>query len=255
MHLSIWNGNITINSGNDGINTNEDEVSVTTINGGVLNIRVSGETGEGDGIDSNGWLVINGGTVIAQACGFSPDAGIDSDMGIHINGGTVIASGNMLDHISESNQNYVVFRFASNQKGGSVYTMKNVKGDVVFEYTPENNFGYLIISSEKLKAGTYTLWTGEVQLAASTGAVMGGFGGGMMGGMPGGFRDGMPGGFPGGMQMWEGIEPPNGMDGKRPEDGRGGPGGFAMGENTELSTDIVIVDGGNYFVNVSAAEK
>ena len=62
-----------ITSGNDGINTNEDGVSVTTVNGGVLTIDVDGATGEGDGIDSNGWLVINGGTVIAAACGSSQD--------------------------------------------------------------------------------------------------------------------------------------------------------------------------------------
>ena len=93
LHLTINGGNINITSGNDGINTNEDEVSVTTVNGGTLTIKVSGETGEGDGIDSNGWLVINGGTVIAAACGISGDAGIDSDMGIHINGGTVLATG------------------------------------------------------------------------------------------------------------------------------------------------------------------
>ena len=83
-------------------------VSVTTINGGTLRIRVTGETGEGDGIDSNGWLVINGGTVVAEACSQSADAGIDSDMGIHINGGTVIATGSMLDRIEEGGQNYAV---------------------------------------------------------------------------------------------------------------------------------------------------
>ena len=100
LHLTINGGVINITSGNDGINTNEDGVSVTTINGGTVNIAVTGSTGEGDGIDSNGWLVINGGTVIAAACGFSGDAGIDSDMGIYLNGGTVCASGNMLDAVA-----------------------------------------------------------------------------------------------------------------------------------------------------------
>ena len=94
LHLTINGGIININSGNDGINTNEDGVSVTTVNGGELHINVTGTTGEGDGIDSNGWLVINGGSVRASACAISGDAGIDSDMGIHINGGTVLATGN-----------------------------------------------------------------------------------------------------------------------------------------------------------------
>lgn len=277
LHLTINGGNINIVSGNDGINTNEDGVSVTTVNGGVLNIKVSGETGEGDGIDSNGWLVINGGTVLAQACSFSGDAGIDSDMGIHINGGTVIASGNMLDHISESEQNYVVFSFASNQNSGTMYTMKNENGDAIFEYTPENKFSYLIISDEKLTNGTYTFWSDNTQLAASTSSTIGG-----MMGFPGGFGGmqppkGMT--IPEGMQLPDGAQMPQGGEnpiqgkGERPEgqkasegmtggfqggkpDGFGGPGGFNrgdfnMGDDAELSKEFEIVEGGNYFTNVS----
>ena len=127
LHLTINGGEINIRSGNDGINTNEDNVSVTTINGGKINIKVTGETGEGDGIDSNGWLVINGGSVTCQACSTSADAGIDSDKGIHINGGVVMASGNMLDHISESEQSYVVFTFQDKIKGGE--EIRLVKGE------------------------------------------------------------------------------------------------------------------------------
>ena len=85
MHLTINGGDIEINSGNDGINTNEDNVSVTTLNGGKLKIKVTGKTGEGDGIDSNGWLVINSGSLIAEACSSSMDSGIDTDKGIFIN--------------------------------------------------------------------------------------------------------------------------------------------------------------------------
>ena len=51
LHLTINGGNIHIYSGNDGINTNEDGVSVILINGGK--ITVAGGFGEeGDGIDS-----------------------------------------------------------------------------------------------------------------------------------------------------------------------------------------------------------
>ena len=273
LHLTINGGNINITSGNDGINTNEDEVSVTTVNGGVLTIHVTGETGEGDGIDSNGWLVINGGTVIAEACSISGDAGIDSDMGIHIYGGTVLATGNMLDHISESAQNYAVFRFASGQKGGNIYTLKNAAGDVVAEVSPENDFTYLIVSSDKLTAGTYTLWQGNTQLSAAKGDMGGGFPGGMPGfnfedaetldpGMvipEGGQMPQMPEGaerpempenkeIPKGGQMPEGKERPQGGRG---QGGHGGQGG--MLNPTEISTDFEIVDGGNYFNFVTAA--
>lgn len=218
LHLTVNGGNIHIKSGNDGINTNEDEVSVMTVNGGSLSIQVTGETGEGDGIDSNGWLVINGGTVFAEACSFSMDAGIDSDMGIHINGGTVWATGNMLDHISESKQNFAVFRFDSGQRGETTYTLKSAADEAVAEITPNNDFMYLIVSSDKLTADTYTLWQGDTQLAASMGDM-----GGKPGGFPGDKRPKPPEGmeFPKDGElppMPEGMEPP---EHNRGEGGRG----------------------------------
>ena len=177
LHLTINSGDITIASGNDGINTNEDGVSVTTVNGGTLTITVTGETGEGDGIDSNGWLVVNGGSVYAYACAGSMDSGIDSDMGIQLGGGTVAATGNMLDRIEEGSQTHAVFTFAQNQTGGS-YALKDASGSTVIECQAPNGFQNLIFSSPELAEGTYTLWSGDVQFegVASTG---GGFFGGM----------------------------------------------------------------------------
>lgn len=267
--MTLNGGNINITSGNDGINTNEDEVSVTTVNDGTLNIQVTGETGEGDGIDSNGWLVINGGTVTAQACSFSMDAGIDSDMGIHINGGTVMATGNMLDHISESERNYVVFTFSDAQNGGSEYILKDESGKEVLTCTPANDFSIMILASDDLQEGIYTLWQGETQLAVSQGNMMGG-------GMPQNMeRPEMPEGgeMPEGMIPPEGMEPPaegqmpEGMepppDGEMPQleekerpempqHGDGGRGGFEGNQPGETTQNIQIVDGGNYFnvVNV-----
>ena len=164
LHLTIHEGNINIKSGNDGINTNEDGISVTTVNGGHLNIHVTGETGEGDGIDSNGWLVINGGEIVAEACDKSADAGIDSDMGIHINGGTVYATGNMLDKISESKQKYVAISFAERQQAGNTYILKNDNQETVLNVTPKNDFTELVMSDSNLKEGTYTFWKEDTQL-------------------------------------------------------------------------------------------
>jgi hypothetical protein len=210
MHLTVNGGNINILSGNDGINTNEDGVSVTTVNGGALNIKVTGETGEGDGIDSNGWLVINDGTVIAAACSHSGDAGIDSDMGIHINGGTVIASGSMLDRVEDGGQTYAVFTFAQKQSGTDTIYLKDKDGKAVLEHCPQNAYSILIFSSSALKEGTYALWSGQQQLANQSG---GGFGG--------------PGMRPGGMQFPEGMTPPEGFEDKKPQEG-----GPSFGEMT-----------------------
>ena len=277
LHLTINGGNINITSGNDGINANEDGVSVTTVNGGTLTIDVDGATGEGDGIDSNGWLVINGGTVIAAACSNSQDAGIDSDNGIYINGGTVVASGNMLDRIDGGDQPYAVFGFRQRQQGGTTVTLKAEDGAVAGEWTPANDFTYLVVSGPDLTEGTYTLWNGDTQLAGAAG-MTGGHG-------MGGFRpDGED--PPQGFDMPESMEPPKGDPGrqpgkdwpepnedgtitlpdgtvidpselKRPEDGerpmRPGEGPGDM-ENVEVSTAFILTAEGGTFGNISAAE-
>ncbi len=268
LHLTINGGKIRIESGNDGINTNEDEVSVTTINGGDLDIKVTGETGEGDGIDSNGWLVINGGIVTASACATSGDAGIDSDMGIHINGGSVIASGHMLDRIENGGQNYAVFNFAEKQKGTDVITIKTESGDDLMKICPRNDCSVLIFSNPELVAGTYTLWSEGKQLAGQSGGMMGG-----QGMKPDDFDydDEMPEDIfdpknfnpedfkkPEDFQIPEGEKPqrlPD--DAERPEKPNGENGGMPNSNNInlqELSKEFKIVDGGNMFNGVTYAE-
>lgn len=215
LHLTIDGGIIDIESGNDGINTNEDNVSVTTINGGRLSIVVNGSTGEGDGIDSNGWLVINGGTVLAQACGFSGDAGIDSDKGIHINGGTVIASGNMLDRIESGGQVYATFS-GNRSNGNSIIALKDKNGTVMCSHTIVNAYSILVVSSPVMAEEGYTVWADDTQL--QTGSGQGGFGpGGMV--PPGGERPNRPTGDR--PEPPEGEAPPEG-DGSNPPPFAGG---------------------------------
>ena len=246
LHLTINGGRINITAGNDGINTNEDNVSVTTINGGTLNILCDGSTGEGDGIDSNGWLVINGGTATAQACSTSGDAGIDSDKGIYIHGGKVMATGNMLDHIAGGDQTYVVLSFA-NRQNGNTYTLKNAKGKTVGEYAPTNAFTYLIVAGDEFAPGDYTFWQGDTQLAASkTQNMQGGMPGGQMPQMPNG-EQGTPPEMPNGEkpQMPEGVTPP--------ENGEAMMGGNMM-PGGETSTTFTVTKGGNQFINVGPAK-
>ena len=168
LHLTIDSGEICVWSGNDGINANADGESVITVNGGMVCVEVTGETGEGDGIDSNGSIVIRGGIVEAFACGTSQDSGLDADMGIYLNGGTVIATGNMLDRIDEGSQTHAVFSFAQTQSGGS-YALKNEKGAALFETDAPNAFTNLIFSAPALVEGNYTLWSGDTQFEGVAG--------------------------------------------------------------------------------------
>ena len=250
LHLTINGGNIAIRSDNDGINTNEDGVSVTTINAGSVHI-IAGLGAEGDGIDSNGYLVINGGTVVSAA-NPAADAGLDSDLGSFVNGGLVIALGSTMDWAeSDSNQVTMNLQFAAYQSSGSAVVITREDGTVVYAYDPsedevlgENVRRYqgAVISSPNLIQGqsylvyldgtvtgqevggmydvtTVTGYTGGTQMMY-TGTDVSRFPGGM-GNFPGGMGGNMGGQRPNGNwgnggQMPEGFDP-NSMGGQMPE--------------------------------------
>ena len=91
LHLSVNGGNITINSQDDGINVNEDNVSVVSFNGGDVTINAA-LGAEGDGVDSNGYIRVNGGTVSVNGI-TAPDSAMDSEDGIYYNSGKIIIDG------------------------------------------------------------------------------------------------------------------------------------------------------------------
>ena len=209
MHLTINGGNISITSGNDGINVNEDNISVFAMNDGELQIKVTGETGEGDGIDANGWLVVNGGMIQSAACATSMDSGIDADKGIYINGGTVVATGNMPAELEEGLQTAISFMSREILEPGKNYEVKDEAGEVVDKITLNNACTTVVVSVEGMsKDQKYTLWKNDVQIAEGTVGSMGNMGGRPPQGFGGGERPQMP----------EGMEPPEGFefDGKQP---------------------------------------
>ena len=223
LHLTLNGGNINIISQDDGINVNEDGVSVVTINGGSLHI-VAGVGSEGDGIDSNGFLVINGGVVIATANPAS-DSGLDSDMGSYINGGYVVATGSTMDWAeSDSEQVTMNLQFSSMQNSDEAIIVTDLEGHVIFAYDPDKDettgtyvrsYQGAVISCPQFQVGetyhiyvggdvdgtevnglydaaTVTGFTDQAKLQSYTGTDVGmGRPGGMGGGMSGGAGGGM----------------------------------------------------------------
>ena len=230
LHLTILGGDINIYSGNDGINTNEDGVSVTAIHGGNVHI-IAGLGAEGDGIDSNGYLVIYGGTVVSAA-NPAADAGLDSDLGSFIHGGTVIALGSTMDWAeSDSEQVTMNLQFAQQQSAGSKILIAWEDGSVVFEYDPSQDavmkenlrtFQGMIISCPDFQVGdTYEVFLNDVKMAYTGTDVMR-HPGGMPpaeGGQPP--QEGME--MPGGQAPGEMPQPPEGGFGEPPQGGEGMP--------------------------------
>lgn len=158
LHLTINGGIIHIQSKDDGINVNEDGISVLTVNGGYLSI-FAGNGAEGDGIDSNGWITINGGTVISLSNPNSMDGGIDSDMGTTINGGTVIGAGTMYDAIeADSAQPFMFLQF--NEDTDDLITVIDEDNNPVFAYDFPHDYSYIVFSTPELTEGTYHVYKG-----------------------------------------------------------------------------------------------
>ena len=91
LHLALNGGRIFINSDDDGINVNEDNVSVVSFQGSDVTINAA-QGAEGDGVDSNGFINVNGGTIRINGIRV-PDSALDSECGITYNGGTVVIDG------------------------------------------------------------------------------------------------------------------------------------------------------------------
>lgn len=179
MHLTINGGNITISAQNDGINTNEDNISVTTINGGNITIN-AGLGEEGDGIDSNGYLVINGGTVLTSSCDKGPDGGIDADRDIIVNGGAVMACGNQNGAVSPSSKQQFM-QIMLTKSIGAGKEVKVLDGEkVLLDFIAIKSLSSLVLSSPEFEGGhTYKITADgeEITFSMTSGFTPGNMGG------------------------------------------------------------------------------
>ena len=89
--IIIDGGDITVYASDDGLNASASAITTTglsiTINNGTLAVTVG--PGDTDAIDSNGDIVVNGGTITITA----PTSSFDFDGTVNINGGTVSVNG------------------------------------------------------------------------------------------------------------------------------------------------------------------
>ena len=151
------------------VNAQDDCLNTTTKNGdnvrndmiidvNSLSAIVEIDADEGDALDSNGTLTINGGTIIALSHPGS-DAGLDSENGTYINGGTVIATGDMYDEIkSDSKQSFMGLSFSDRILSDDVITLTDSSDNVIFSYKTDRTYSNLVYSSSKLVNGDYSLY-------------------------------------------------------------------------------------------------
>lgn len=179
-----------------------DSGAALTINGGFLVINA-----EGDGLDSNGQLVVNGGVVYVSGPTNGGNGAIDYGVEAVINGGTVIAAGSagMAEGFGSSSTQGSMLLNVGNQSGGTTVTVTDESGAVLASYTPEKSYQTVVVSAPGMVlGGSYTVTAGSFSETVTIdsiayGSGMGGFGGfggpGDFGGFGGpGSQDGGPGG-------------------------------------------------------------
>lgn len=153
--------------GAEGVASGEAEDSSTPmlrITGGRLHVNA-----EGDGLDSNGDLVIEGGEIIVDGPSRSGngalDSGSESGGGCRVDGGTVLAigaSGMAESFDSASAQPSFRHDLGETLPAGSEIAVLDARGNVLASHTAAKSFSSVVFSSPELALGeTYTLVAGE----------------------------------------------------------------------------------------------
>lgn len=212
--ITVTDGEISIVATDDGLNAagGSDETwgfDRDQFGNSNIYLRISGGTltidAGGDGMDSNGNLYVDGGTVIIDGPSDSGNGGLDYAGTAEITGGTVLAvSGSgMAEGFTDGSTQYAFMQsFASGVSGGTELVITDSDGHVIFRHTPDKSYQCVVFSSPELTGQeTYTVTAGEqsiqvtlTQTVTNSGGFTGGIGGGQgMGEMPGGGMGGDPG--------------------------------------------------------------
>lgn len=201
--IEIAGGTINIKSNDDGLNATRG-----TSSSGDIDILISGGylfidcDYEGDGIDSNGTILVTGGTVVIYGTTTTTDTTLDYGSSSAITGGTFIATGSAgqtLQNFGEdSTQGSILVQLSSFTTGDVILT--DSSGNVIAQTTPTKSYQAVIISTPDIVVGeTYTLTAGDYTETIVMDSLIYGEGNEhSMGGMTGGMSN-MQGGMSGGM--------------------------------------------------------
>lgn len=175
--ITVSGGNIDITATDDGINAyggrslgwggsshTTEEMPNLIFSGGTVHINA-----DGDGMDSNGNLIVEGGTVVVDGPESSWNGAIDSGSEnggeCIVNGGTVLAIGasGMAETFDSGSRQYS-FRhnFDRTFPAGSEVVILDSGGDTLLSHTSEKSFSSVVFSSPELLGGeTYVLQAGD----------------------------------------------------------------------------------------------
>ena len=164
------------------------------IDGGTLTVDA-----EGDGLDANGSIEINGGTVVVNGPTSGANAALDYDDNGKLNGGTVLFVDNGEMTMGFGSDSSQAFLMASVQgTAGTTVEVVDSSGKTVASLKASKAFSTVLISSPEIKEGEkYTIKVGSNSTTATASKQAANIGGRPGQGGPGGGQPGQ-GGRPGG---------------------------------------------------------
>lgn len=152
-------GALSLDCADDGINASNGEPIFLYLLGGHIAI----EAGD-DGIDSNGSILMSGGTVIINGAPVDSCSTVDFDESFRITGGFLLGAGSdgmVQSPDGTSAQNSVVVRLGPLWPAGTLFDLRSSDGEDLFTFAPLNTFGSIVFSSPELRRGiTYRIFYG-----------------------------------------------------------------------------------------------
>lgn len=169
--ITVNDGTINMTATDDGFNAtsgsstggmggmDSSDGSTLTINGGQIYLNAAG-----DGLDSNGTVVMTGGVVVVDGPENSGNGAIDYAGSFEISGGYLVAAGasGMAQSVSSATDICAVsITLDSTQSADTLFTITDEDGNVILSITPQKTWQTIVVASPDLKSGsTYNYYTG-----------------------------------------------------------------------------------------------
>lgn len=189
FEIEINGGDIRITASDDGINAaasktarteeeqkggrmaNEDQGAVMTFNGGNVYVNANG-----DGLDANGDIFINGGTLTVHGPVSGGNGTLDFASVCKVTGGTFTGIGSIgmaQNPSDDSTQPILVWSMDEPAEAGAVFSIYNSNEESVAEVVTEKRAQWFALSSPELKVGeTYTIRVGDVMKQVEIGSTI-----------------------------------------------------------------------------------
>lgn len=176
--VAVNGGKISVVASDDcfnstaGTDTEGNDNSCTYLHGGYLVLNTS----RGDGLDSNGSIVMTNGTVIIHGPSSAPEVMFDYNGTFKITGGLLISSGSYSNMTqapsSSSTQNSLRIMFRAANSASTIFHVADSNGNNIVTFQPLHNYQSIVLSSSGLVKGkTYSVYLGGSSTGENTDGV------------------------------------------------------------------------------------